>query len=98
MLPPEPPRFSTTTVWPSTSCSGAATARAITSAAPPGGKLTTILTGLLGHACASAAGAAASAARASTAARHAHDALDRFLRCIGCLLWILICTPRLLAP
>ena len=42
MTPPEPPRFSTTTVWPpsapSTSCSPSAVIRATTSAEPPGAK------------------------------------------------------------
>src|SRR5262245_43045970 len=48
-----PGRFSTTTGWPSCSASGAARARAVGSAEPPGGKPTTKRIGLFGY-CAAA--------------------------------------------
>src|SRR6266568_4534243 len=49
MLPPEPVRFSTMTGWPSASPSRGASARAVKSVIPPGGKVTTSRIGLLGY-------------------------------------------------
>ena len=42
MLPPAPGRFSITTGWPSSGAICSASSRAVMSAAPPGGKGTTI--------------------------------------------------------
>ena len=47
MLPPAPPRFSTTNGWPSPSCRPFATGRAAMSDGPPAGHGTTTVTGLL---------------------------------------------------
>src|ERR1700687_2878826 len=54
MIPLAPARFSTTTGWPISTESRAATARDMTSVTPPGGKGTIILSGLAGYGCASA--------------------------------------------
>src|SRR5262245_43900365 len=69
MLPLAPGRFSITIGSPSASPSGTPTERAIWSAAPPGGKLTTSRIGLFGQAWASATPEAARAMTASSAFR-----------------------------
>jgi hypothetical protein len=51
ILPFAPGRFSTTTGWPSVSWSFAPSARPIWSAAPPGGKFTTMRSDLAGKVC-----------------------------------------------
>jgi hypothetical protein len=48
MLPPAPALFSTTNCWPSRSPMALAAVRPITSVGPPGGKGTTMRTGLAG--------------------------------------------------
>ena len=48
-LPPAPALFSTTTVWPSTSCKPLAKGRAAMSEGPPGGQGTTMVKGLPGQ-------------------------------------------------
>jgi hypothetical protein len=48
MMPPAPPLFSTTMVWPSSFDSGSIRSRAVRSTPPPGGKGTMILIGRLG--------------------------------------------------
>lgn len=52
MMPLAPPRFSTTTVWPSSALILSANSRATASTPPPGGKLTTRRTGREGLSCA----------------------------------------------
>src|SRR3954447_12077045 len=68
MLPPAPPLFSTTTVWPHTSCRRLETSRAVMSVEPPGVNGTTTRTGFAGQSAAEArrdnAGAASTAALA----------------------------------
>src|SRR5687768_16675404 len=54
MLPPAPPRFSTSTGWPRRSDIFWPTSRATVSAKPPAANATTVRTGLAGYACASA--------------------------------------------
>src|SRR6185369_6945484 len=49
MLPPAPTRFSTTTGWPRRSARFVATMRAVRSVPPPGGKPTSMRTGLAGY-------------------------------------------------
>src|SRR6266851_8784804 len=49
MLPPAPPRFSTTTLWPSALASGSVRMRTTMSFAPPGTNGTTIVTGRSGY-------------------------------------------------
>lgn len=69
ILPPAPPLFSTTTDWPMFSASFLAIRRAAASAAPPGAKPTTSVTGLAGgKSCASAGPAQAMEVRATAAA------------------------------
>jgi hypothetical protein len=48
MVPPAPPRFSTSTGWPSDSDNFPPTRRAMKSAAPPGGTVTTRRIGRFG--------------------------------------------------
>ncbi|CFP64822.1 Uncharacterised protein [Bordetella pertussis] len=48
ILPPAPPRFSTTTVWSSCVFRPSASRRAMASVGPPGGKGTTRVTGRSG--------------------------------------------------
>jgi hypothetical protein len=48
MVPPAPPRFSTTMVWPSAFSSAGWIKRAIVSSTPPGGNPTSMVTGRLG--------------------------------------------------
>jgi hypothetical protein len=62
MVVPPPGLLSTMTVWPSFSCSGPAITRAAASEAPPGGKVTMILTARPGHCCAAASRATTNAA------------------------------------
>src|SRR4051812_14388674 len=50
IMPPAPPRFSTTNCWPSAWLSASAQGRAMMSLAPPGAYGTTSLTGRAGHA------------------------------------------------
>ena len=57
MVVPPPGLLSTITVWPSFSCSGPEITRAAASEAPPGGKVTTILTARCGHGACAPAGA-----------------------------------------
>src|SRR3977135_3632812 len=57
MLAAAPARFSTITGWPHLRDSFSPMMRGMTSALPPAGKGTTILTALLGYACACRAGA-----------------------------------------
>src|SRR5437588_6996401 len=85
ILPPEPVRFSTKTGCPSASLSRGASARAVKSVIPPGGKVTTSRIGFAGY-CPSAAAEKTSAA--SAMARIARRASGRLLRC----------GPRLLQP
>src|SRR5258708_12411565 len=49
MLPPDPVRFSTITGWPSASPRRGASARAVKSVIPPGGKVTTRRIGFEGY-------------------------------------------------
>jgi hypothetical protein len=72
MLPPAPPRFSTTTGLPSAAPSFSPSRRAMASVLAPGGKQTVMETGRLGQgdwACACASGAASSSAAASATPR-----------------------------
>ena len=50
MVPPAPPTFSTTTVWPSGARMRSAMMRAVVSVEPPGGKGTISVTGRVGKA------------------------------------------------
>ncbi|WZB71938.1 hypothetical protein WJ968_09575 [Achromobacter xylosoxidans] len=68
MEPPAPPRFSTTTGWPSSRVSPSANTRAVVSVTPPAPKGTISRTGCVGYACAHAA-AIGSAAPNKTARR-----------------------------
>src|SRR3954465_6574942 len=54
MVPPAPGLLSTMTDWPSSACKGTATRRATISDEPPGEKVTTTRTGLVGHVWAAA--------------------------------------------
>ena len=54
MVPLAPVRLSTLTVWPMRTASFSANSRASASVSPPGGKDTTMVTGLAGQAWASA--------------------------------------------
>src|SRR4051812_48641389 len=54
IVPPAPGRLSTMNCWPIEAPRRAATKRAMKSFPPPGGKATTIFTGLTGYACACA--------------------------------------------
>ena len=64
MLPPAPGLLSTVTGWPRAAHLSAST-RASVSGAPPGGNVTTILIGLVGHTAACAWAAAVSASPTS---------------------------------
>ena len=70
MVPEAPPRFSTTTGWPSIGAILSANSRATASTPPPGGKLTTRRMGREGKLSWAGAGEAASGA-ASTASESA---------------------------
>ena len=63
MMPLAPPRFSTTTVWPSSALILSANSRATASTPPPGGKLTTSRTGRREVSCAAAGEARAEGCR-----------------------------------
>src|SRR5712664_2469759 len=54
MVPPAPPRLSTTTCWPSDLLILSATMRPSASLPPPGGNGMTSVTGRVGYACAAA--------------------------------------------
>src|ERR1700704_4494839 len=68
ILPAAPARFSTITGWPHLRDSFSPMMRGMTSALPPAGKGTTILTALLGYACACRAGGNPHSAAASSRA------------------------------
>src|SRR5262245_44077913 len=70
-VPPAPARWSTMTCWPSVSESLSAMIRAMMPVLPPGGKVSTIVIGRIGYACASAKrGTAGSAATAEARRRN----------------------------
>ncbi len=66
MVPPAPPRFSTTTGWPSASESLCAMGRAKMSVDPPGGNGTTSFSGFEGQACAALHGEASAMTAAAS--------------------------------
>src|SRR6266850_2988728 len=66
IVPPAPPTFSTTTVWPSGARMRSAMMRAAVSVEPPGGNGTTRVIGREGNPCACAAAAQAANAIAAT--------------------------------
>src|SRR3954468_8056912 len=65
MVPPAPPTFSTTTVWPSGARMRSAMMRAVVSVEPPGGNGDTSVIGFVGKPCAPASPAAANSAHAT---------------------------------
>jgi hypothetical protein len=68
-IPPAPPRFSTTTGWPSCAENRSASRRASRSAGPPAAKGTMIRTGRVGQAWAKAGATGRTSASASSARR-----------------------------
>src|SRR5712691_1183578 len=83
MLPPAPPRFSTTSGCPHTSGSFAESSRATRSAGPPAGKGTTMRTGLDGYGCA-IAGAVKITQQRKTAANVRAEIVIAFLLVFDC--------------
>src|SRR5262245_6636678 len=79
MVPPAPPRFSTTTCWPSTSETRAAMMRATMSEPLPGPNGTTSVTKRLGQLCAFDVCAVDAPAPSASAARLAMPRLWRYL-------------------
>src|SRR6476469_2314691 len=78
MLPPAPGRLSMTTCWPSRSPSLGATMRTVASVEPPGGKVTMMRIGLLGHGAGAGACARPAAAPAINAAATPRVRTNRF--------------------
>src|SRR5262245_22555409 len=74
MMPPAPPLFSMTTVWPSSLDNGSISSRAVRSTPPPGGNGTMILIGRLGYL------SWAPAPRVSAATGNASAPISRLLR------------------
>src|SRR5579859_7127577 len=92
MLPPAPPRFSTTIGWPSAADSGSSTMRPRTSMVEPAPNGTTARIGFVGHCCAAAA-SGRQAARSAAATLNA----KRCMALLLCGMAILQAQPELLA-